>query len=146
MLSRGVFHQRRFWAVLTHIPNSLKLWQGQMCFLDQEIKFYHTFLSPKARLWPTLITLLLNTSILLPCISRPISCKTFAFPLWTTYDTAVPPHPPHLPQPGIQPLLKMLLPLCYFSSPFCFSLSGVVLGSRDAQPNCCGRAASRAAL
>lgn len=62
MLSRGVFHQPLFWAVLTHIPNSLRLWQGQMCFVDQEIIFYHTFLSPKARLWPTLVTLLLSST------------------------------------------------------------------------------------
>lgn len=41
-------------------PARQRHWQGQPCFLAREIIFYHTFLSPKARLWPILITLLLS--------------------------------------------------------------------------------------
>lgn len=46
-------------------------------------------------------------------ISQPLTCKTFAFPLWTTYDTLASPHPPHFPKPKIQSILIMLLPILF---------------------------------
>lgn len=40
-----------------------------------------------------------------------MTCKSFALPLWTTYDTVSPPHPAHLLKPEIQPLLIRFLPI-----------------------------------
>lgn len=57
MLSCGVFPPA---PVLSCAHTHSQL--SKMCFLDQEISFYHTLLCPKARLWTTLITLLLSST------------------------------------------------------------------------------------
>lgn len=110
MLSLGVFHQPLFWALLTQIPNSLRLWQVLMCFLDQEIIFYHTFVFSQTRLWPTLIILLLSSTQPTPKSSHPLLfsqhilglCWDEVMPNPTAVDEQHPEQPQntaHLPLP-----------------------------------------------
>lgn len=157
MLPCGVFHQPLLWAVLTHIPNFLRLWQGQMCFLDQETILYHTLLSPKARLWPTLITLLFWSTH----PKKPQSLFALFNPpalYFTTYSlqnlcisplsfvgcsfSPTPSSPPISWNPAPTedaPAPVLLLPR------FCFSHSTVWGCVGDAQLSFCGGAAPRAA-
>lgn len=73
MLSYGVFPPA---PVLSCAHTHSQL--SKMCFLDQEIIFYHTLLSPKSRLWTTLITLL-NTTKKTPKSLSPFQSSCLVF-------------------------------------------------------------------